>query len=272
MAAISSLKKKLKSVRVTGKLSKAMKTVSAAKFSRLSAAWKYYSFYADQFGKLSRSLTADKRSPNPETVVIIGSNRGFCGGFNNDLVNYFCETALNPKHLVVCGGKMAKTLTENGISYERLFTFDDVPQFQECDPLVEYLTELAEERQDYPVALIYPIYKNPMTQIPTTLYLTLNPVSGSGSGEEWLWIPERDSVCRDIYEAGIHSRLFGAVLSTALGAQAATLVTMRSAYDTALEYSLALEGEIQRLRQSKVTSDVIEVSSERGCKGEDLNV
>ena len=52
------------------------------------------------------------------------------------------------------------------------------------------------------------------------------------------------------------------ILETALGAQAATLMTMRSAYDTATEYCEALESEINRKRQSAVTEDVIETSSE----------
>ena len=51
-------------------------------------------------------------------------------------------------------------------------------------------------------------------------------------------------------------------LENALGAQAATLMTMRSAFDTATEYCEKLEGEINRLRQSAVTADVIETSAE----------
>ena len=48
-------------------------------------------------------------------------------------------------------------------------------------------------------------------------------------------------------------------------------MTMRSAYDTATSYSEALEGEIHRIRQSEVTADVIETSSERRSKGDETN-
>lgn len=58
------------------------------------------------------------------------------------------------------------------------------------------------------------------------------------------------------------------MLETALGAQAATLTAMRSAYDTALEYSAKLETEMNRKRQSQVTADVIEISSEFSMKGD----
>ena len=56
------------------------------------------------------------------------------------------------------------------------------------------------------------------------------------------------------------------VLEAAIGAQAATLMTMRSAFDTATEYAENLEKEINRLRQSAVTADVIETSAERETK------
>ena len=58
------------------------------------------------------------------------------------------------------------------------------------------------------------------------------------------------------------------VLETALGAQAATLTAMRSAYDTACEYSAKLETEMNRKRQSQVTADVIESSSEFAKRGD----
>ena len=56
--------------------------------------------------------------------------------------------------------------------------------------------------------------------------------------------------------------LYGFILETAIGAQAATVMSMRSAYDTAVEYEEKLESEINRKRQSRVTADVIETFAE----------
>ena len=62
------------------------------------------------------------------------------------------------------------------------------------------------------------------------------------------------------------SILYKKVLEAALGAQAATLTTMRSAYDTACEYCVLLETQINRIRQGQVTADVIEISAEYSTK------
>lgn len=265
MSAIPGLKKKLKSVRATGKLSKAMKTVSAAKFSRLSAAWKNYALYARQF----RFLYEKETDAAPDAVVVLGSNRGFCGSFNNDVLHFFQENAPESGSLMVCGEELQQIFAEAGFEFEA-YSFDDVPKFADCEPLLSRLSELA-DGQPFHVLLIYPEFINTMTQTPTAVRLTLNPEAAEGDTGDYLCLPDRRSVMQALYEKGSRSVLYGAILSTALGAQASTLMTMRSAYDTATEYSQALEGEIHRLRQSEVTSDVIETSSERGAKGETAN-
>ena len=56
--------------------------------------------------------------------------------------------------------------------------------------------------------------------------------------------------------------LFGFILETAIGAQAATIMNMRSAYEAAVEYEEKLESEINRKRQGRVTADVIETFAE----------
>ena len=275
MSSIPGLRKKLKSVRAAGKLSKAMKTVSAAKFSRLSALYQNFSQYAAQYRELL--LREDDAGENKKTAgitVVLGSNKGFCGGFNDGILSYLGE---NPpaggenSHLIVCGEELARLLRENGFVPERMFVFSDVPSFAESDGLWDALSELAGEETDVPVRLVRPFFHNTMTQIPGEEFLTLHPSSGASLPEDVLCFPDSETVEKALAEKGFRTLLYGAVLETALGAQAATLMTMRSAYDTASEYSEELEGEIHRQRQRAVTADVIETASERGSKGEEAN-
>jgi F-type H+-transporting ATPase subunit gamma len=90
----------------------------------------------------------------------------------------------------------------------------------------------------------------------------------SSEYEEPLFIPDKQTFLINIAEKILISILYKRLLETALGAQAATLTTMRNAYDTACEYSAQLETQINRIRQSQVTADVIEISSDYSKKGE----
>ena len=80
--------------------------------------------------------------------------------------------------------------------------------------------------------------------------------------DDRLFIPDKATVINNSVEKIITSTLYGMILETAIGAQAATVMNMRSAYDTATEFEEKLESEINRKRQSQVTADVIETSAE----------
>ena len=139
MSAIPGLKKKLKSVKATGKLSKAMKTVSAAKLSRLSAKFRYFSEYSRQF----RFRCEASEGLAPDAVVVLGSNRGFCGGFNTSLVSYVKETMPGVSGVIACGDKLIRTVGESGISIVKTFSFPDVPDF----PIVPLFLNISQDFQ-----------------------------------------------------------------------------------------------------------------------------
>ncbi len=268
MSAIPGLKKKLKSVRAVGKLSKAMKTVSSVKFAKLLKLFKNYAEYADEYRKMLGGGSAD--APDAETVLIFGSERGFCGAFNNDVAQLafdMCEAF--DGHIIACGREMSRVLSEKGIRHEKTFTFSDVPTFDETEELYAYVLKLSENRKNYSVRFIRPLYKNTMTQIPSAECVMPDPDIAVGVSDGFLMFPDGETVKESLKRKGFRTFLYGAVLETALGAQASTLMTMRSAFDTASEYSEKLENEIHRQRQHDVTADVIETASERGSKGED---
>lgn len=278
MPAVSGLKKKLKSVRAAGRLSKAMKTVATVKFSKLSTLFKNYSFYAEEYKKLCRSPDAEKVGAitKADAVVVLGANKNLCGSFNNELVSYFREKfppeAL-PDHFFVCGEALAGILAENGYEgkIEKKFVFDDVPAFSECEELCEALSALAAKKKDLRVTFVRPFYKNTLIQTPGTEVLIPDPGGDLAGTKDVLLIPDGATVREEVIGKCFRAALYGAVLETALGAQAATLMAMRSAYDTAKEYGEAIEGELQRRRQQDVTADVIETASENAGADEGEN-
>lgn len=269
MSVIPTLKKKLKSIEATEKLSKAMKTVSAAKLSKLSALYKTYSQYAEPYSVLVKSgeNTAENTS---DCVMVIGSNRGFCGAFNSETANYFKENfPSRPKTLIYCGEKLTSLLSDQYGEPDKAYAFSDMPTVAECKELFAYLKGLYDSGKTN-ITVVYPLYKNTLVQTPCSLTLSMD--TSKNISDSYAYIPDRQTVTEKLAEQGFFTVLYGKILETALGAQAATLMTMRSAYDTATEYCKTLESEIHRKRQSEVTADVIEISSERGTKGDETNV
>ena len=274
MPAIQILKKKLKGIRSTQKLTKAMKTVAAVKFSKLSGMYNDFSAYGRQCALLYQDYKKELISyfppgdPDaPVYVVVMGANKGMCGSFNAELLN-FARAQLakldRPYLLVACGKKVISYFKEKKQPIDQELIFDDVPTYEDGTRLLELLAGWRAEKKISTIHMVFPHYINTVIQRPTmeTLF-ELDPHEKKHKHGDVLFVPDRPTILEKTANNIFRSLMFQVVLETALGAQAATLMTMRSAYDTATEYSQRLETQINRQRQSAVTADVIETSAER---------
>ncbi|MBO4941532.1 MAG: F0F1 ATP synthase subunit gamma [Clostridia bacterium] len=273
MPTVQSLKKKLNTIHSTTKLTRAMKTASTVKFAKISGIYAEYEKYAGEYLNLYRNYRSEFNSvfpcTNPDApccFVVIASNRGMCGSFNTELFSFFSN--IEEKGIIIsCGKKAAEYFERKGIETEKNFVFEDMPSQKQVKELFEYICTLMAEGKISSVKTVYPKYTNMIKQKPICRDLFTFD-EGKTEAKELVFVPDRDTVIKNTAEKIFLSVLYKRVLETALGAQAATLTTMRSAYDTACEYSAKLETEMNRKRQSQVTADVIEISSEFSMKGD----
>ena len=277
MAGIRELKKHLKSVNMTGQLAGAMKTVSAAKFSRVHSVLSSYSEYAKtcenlmkEFGK---SFSTALFSPNPdapECFVVIASNRGLCGGYNAELLAFaddVLEKSKDERIIVACGKMASAHFREKKTETESEFVFPDVPLYEDCAQFCDYLTGMFKEGRISALFMIYPKFENMLKQTPAVKKIlpfeTCEEADEKNKDDDGtLYVPDKKSVVREIAQSFLRTTLYSTVLEAAVGAQAATLMAMRSAYDSALSSAAELENVISRKRQGEVTAGVIETSSD----------
>ena len=266
------LKKKLKGVVTTRKISKAMKTAATVKYSQLSAVYSGYSEYANQCRKLYEGYEKEfanafpsGKPEAPVCYIIMASNKGMCGNFNSDLFSYaesLLEDENKKKELILCGDKTITYFKGNGYSAEAEYVFNDVPKFTEVNAFYKDLCQLLSEKAYSSVKIIYPKYVNMVRQYPCVKELFKPDGTANHDEADVLFVPDKETVITQSAEKIITSMLYGFMLEAAIGAQAATVMSMRSAYDAALEYEEKLESEINRKRQSRVTADVIETFAE----------
>ncbi len=275
MPSLRELRKHLKSITTTEQLAGAMKTVSAAKFSRISAVLEGYRPYADtcrglldRFGSQLAEVMPCVNSDAPVCYVVMASNRGLCGGYNIALLDYadeFLAAVTEPYTLVACG-KMAIAHFEG--KADREFILPDVPDYSACADFCDYLRSAYTNGEVSAVYLIYQDFVNMLTQKPVCeRLLPLADVQEDADehpepDDDMLYVPDRETVLRNSCLSCVNASLYSIILESAAGAQAATLMAMRSAYDNAQESSAALETVISRKRQSEVTASVLETSSD----------
>lgn len=277
MPGMRELKNHLRSVNTTGQLAGAMKTVSSAKFSRVNAVYAAYAKYAaacddiiSSFGEALADALPCTSTDAPELVVVITSNRGLCGGFNSALLSYAEECFEEYKRVgreyrvASCGRIASAYFAEHGVKTERDFVFPDVPAFDDCREFCEYLRNGFVNGDFSAVSFVYQHFKNMLTQIPMKkqlLPLGNSSAASADSTDDVIYIPDSETVMKNVCLSCVDCSIYSAVLDAATGAQAATMMAMREATDNVKDTIAALELEISRKRQSEVTSSVIETYS-----------
>ena len=264
MPAIQSLKKQLRSIRSTQKITKAMKTVSTVKFSKLNEIYSHYSEYGhecekmfEHYGATFSEILRESNPHAPVGVLVIASNKGLCGSFNSELFGFFnAETKeLNSPVILACGKKSISYFKNKKTAVAKEYVLNDVPDYNECCRIFDDIITLRKTGKISQVYVVYQQYHNMLSQTPSICKLFSSEQSSDSHTAEF--VPDKQTVTRKIATNMYRASLYEIFLEASIGAQAATLMTMRSGYDTATEYAEKLEREINRLRQSAVTADVI---------------
>ena len=271
---------------MTGQLAGAMKTASAVKYARTSATLARFLPRASacramktRFGSALGTALPCADPDAPRCFVLLGSNRGLCGGYNIALYEFadrIFEEA-GDFTLIAAGRHALNRLRETGVGKvppgedavvpENAFLLPDIPSFEDAAPLLERAAGLYRRGEVSSVELIGQEFVNMLTQKPVLRrLLPMDTPDGEQtavrgrSAEDVLYVPDRETVLHSAAEAVLASDFYAFVLETAAGAQAATLVAMRTASDNAEKTASDLESAISRLRQSQITSGVIETA------------
>lgn len=271
MATLQVLKKKLRSIRSIAKITKAMKTASSVKYSKLNVIYNNYSLYAKQYKSLCDEYSSCfgevfpvKDESAPVCYIVMSSNKGMCGSFNNDIFSFAtneleqCENYF----LILCGKQAQNFFERKKYNISKSYVFSDIPTFDEGCVLFNEIISLRKEGVISSVKIVYPKFKNMMIQTVTCEDL-FKIEKSEEAAEDIYFLPDRETLINEMSYKSYNAFFYEYLLETALGAQSATVLTMRSAFDTATQYCAVLEGEINRKRQSQVTADVIETSVEQ---------
>ncbi len=269
MAGLQELRKRLRSIRSTGQLASAMRTAATAKYARLNRVRGDFSPYAQACEDMLHHLGGSgirretEEIRHRDAVVLMSSNRGLCGGFNAELFRFFSQREESGEEplLFVCGRKAAAWLREQGRKAEE-FPVSDIPDYQEVKSLSDRLRELYVSGEVERILVVYQSFHNMLTQTPAERQILPEPRAAETKDDgSLLYLPDRETIGAQLAVSCMDTAMYNLALENAAGAQAATLVAMRSACDNAEASAAKLEITINRRRQADVTASVIETAA-----------
>lgn len=294
MATSKEIRRRIKSVRSTRQITKAMQLVSAVKMrttQRTALASRTYARWSWALLQRLAQVTPEHLHPllsvrpevKKEAVVVITANRGLAGSFNAAVIEHAANYLKNRKASgvavdVVLLGKRGRALaTRYGFSivaeYEHLDAYTDMAQTLTLTR--QAVSDFLEQRYDQ-VTLIYTEFYNTLKQEPITVTLLPTKVSalksalertvgtlGDGGEPDHIFEPSPQAVLDTLLPRCLEMQVYQAALESTASEHSARMVAMKNATDAANDLISDLTLSYNQLRQAGITRELTEISAGR---------
>ena len=286
MPSLDDLKKRIKSVKSTQKITKAMKMVAAAKLRKAQENAEKGRPYSQKMQNIILNLTNSINDPQNAPKLLVGNgqdktylclvltaDRGLCGGFNSNI----CKLAKTNFKKILSDGKELKIITvgskgldqikrEYGKYVIKKFSFKDKKHisFAEAEIIGNEIINLFNNNEFDKCILFYNNFKNVITQIPQAQQIIPAEKLTSDKNKEttpYEFEPDEDEILEDLLPKNISTQVFKAFLENAASEQGSRMTAMDNATRNAGDLVDKLTINYNRSRQASITKELIEIIS-----------
>ena len=280
MASMKEIKRRRGSIQSTRQITKAMQLVSTVKLqktrTKAEEAKPYFSLmYDTMFSILSRSnnmshrfVKASNEKEGKKAIIVISSNRGLAGGYNNNIARLVETSFSKEEALIYAIGKKAKdTLERRG--YEVLGEYNEVildPMYQDAVDITKKLLSDYEEGKISEIYVVYTHFKNTVVHIPTLkklLPISLDEVEKEEGKEKSTllmnYAPNEEEVLEAIVPKYISAIIYGSLQQAIASENGARMNAMENATNNADELIDKLLLRYNRARQGAITQELTEI-------------
>jgi F-type H+-transporting ATPase subunit gamma len=285
VATVQDLNRRIRSIRNTRKITRAMELVAAARLRRAQARIEAMRPYADRMrelmvgtAKASASLRGlpllERREVETVAVLPLTGDRGLAGAFNGQILRraFARERSLRAEgkkvSFLVAGRKGRSTLNFRGYELARAWTgFSDRPSYADAQWIAHALTELYTDQTVDRVIVIYNHFQSALVQrvveqdvlpIPEQVLEAREDERDAVFGD-FIYEPEPEQILERLLPAYLETELFRALLESAASEQGARMTAMRNASKNAAELIESLTLAMNRARQAEITQEILEV-------------
>jgi F-type H+-transporting ATPase subunit gamma len=278
MASVKILRRRIRSIQGTAKITRAMEMIATAKMKRTQQQALAGRPYAEKIRQVIADLAVElsvkgkvpplllKRDVKKIAVVHMTTDRGLCGGLNtnlNRLVGRFASEQKTPIHLITVGRKGRSFARSAGLPlYAEFSGIGDRAGVRDTLAISRLLIEDYSQGNVDLVYLAYPRFMSTVLQKPTLeVLLPVEPARlPPGQVAEYLYEPSASAVLNELLPRFVEMEVYHAVLELIACEQSARMVAMRNASDNAEDMIKALTLTMNKVRQEMVTKEICDIT------------
>lgn len=272
------LRRRIRSIQSTAKITKAMEMIATAKMKRAQEQAMAGRPYNDKIIQLISDLAVEsgvegslhpllerREVINKIAVVHITSDRGLCGGLNYNMnrltANFILEQSV-PVTLVTIGRKGCDFMHRHKQNIRAEFNVPDRPIMFDTTPISHIIIDDYVNRQIDLVYLAYTRFVSTMVQKPTMeLLLPVKPATSAKTGTtEYIYEPDPKSVLEGLLPRFVEMRVYHAILEAIASEHSARMIAMRNATDNANDIVEHLTLTLNKARQEMITTELLDIT------------
>lgn len=280
MATLRDIKRRIKAVQSTSKITKAMKMVAASKFRKAQQRMFEMRPYAD---KMSSVLSSLARGAEEEThpllafrprksveVLVITSDRGLCGAFNTNIIKAAVRHIAKLKKegfevsISTVGRKVRDYYKRRGIELRKSWTgiSGKISYVNAQEIAAEIIENYTNETVDE-VVLIFNEFKSAISQ--RTVVSRLLPLAPIEPGEDvqrtfnFIYEPSQEEIFSRLIPKNVEIQIYRALLESQASEEAARMAAMENATKSANEMITRLTLQYNKARQASITKELMDI-------------
>jgi len=292
MASTRDLRRRIKSVTGTSKITKAMQMVASSKMRRaqqVALAGRPYaqlmlSILADLGGDLTE-LThplLEKREVRKTAVLLITSDKGLCGGLNSNLLREVAKVNVANTVFICAGRKGSQFVGRTKRNLVADFPYGDSPAFAEARSISTCIQEMFTKGEVDEVRVMYNRFVNTISQVPESLRLLPlsdvdrvtagvgnngEPLAADQVEQDFLFEPHASQVLGAMLPHFVNFAIYQLLLDAKASEQSARMVAMKNATDNAKQIIKDLTLDYNKLRQANITNELLEITTAQMALG-----
>jgi len=290
MANTQDIRRRIKSIRNTAQITKAMQMVAASKMRKAQQHALAGRPYATLMNRVFVSLqkrTDPKLHPlleirplKKELVLIMSTDKGLCGALNTNLFREAANFDQTKTVFVVTGKKARQFIARTKRELLADFELKDSPSFIETKPLARFCLEKFLRREVDKVSVLYTHFINTINQRPVVQ--TLLPISSfdllkseapqaESEGVDpmigYVFEPNAEVVLDSMLPYYISYQVFQMILDARASEHSSRMVAMKNATDNANQFIKDLTLEYNKMRQAGITTELLEIATAQMALG-----
>lgn len=276
--AVRDFKRRIRSVKNTQQITKAMKMVAAAKLRRAQesaeASRPYTETLQDTLARLAgvafdvkHPLLAKREEVRRVGYVVITADRGLCGAYNTNIIraatNAMAEDTRNIDNSIIAVGRKGRDFFRKRGGVDAEFTnLGDNIGYADAREVGQYITNAYENEELDEVYLVYARFVNIIRQIPTvTKILPIEPPSTDTEEQyvDYIYEPSAEEILLSLLPRYIGSQIYHAMLEGKASEHGARMTAMGNATENAGEIIENLTLEMNKIRQAAITDEILDI-------------